>query len=351
MTQAHGENQTAGDGGISAAVEPVLTEISPGPVEAVHGARAVGAAQEPGAAAKAQGEGQSQERAGVTPSQSAVPLVEKRGVPRIIALMNQKGGVGKTTTCVNLGAALARQGARVLLVDIDPQAHLSLHLGIEPERIEKSLYDLLTDPQTTAMQIVQQAEHEENLAILPAEVNLAGVEGELADKVVTGAAQGVLRRKCQDLVTQFDYVLIDCPPSLGLLTINALTMANEVIVPMQAHFLALQGLSKLLETVNMVREGINPKLKVSGVVICMHESQTILAGEVMADLERFMEGARGTDLPWCDAVVYQPPVRRNIKLAESPSFGQSIFGYAGDCHGAKDYAKLAESVAAHRVSM
>ena len=286
---------------------------------------------------------------------------------RIVAMMNQKGGVGKTTTCANLAAALARRGQRVLLIDLDPQAHLSLHLGLDPEQLPNSMYHLLTDPGTTASQIVQRVG--QNLDILPAEMNLAGVEAELADKVVTGAAQSVLRAKCQPLLsrnsagemagsdpgagegqcTAFDFCLIDCPPSLGLLTINALTMAREVIVPMQAHFLALQGLSKLFETVAMVRQGINPQLVVSGIVVCMHESQTILAGEVMADLDSFLAQARGSDLPWRDAVLYQPPIRRNIKLAESPSFGQSIFDYAPGCHGAVDYARLAESVAAQRV--
>ena len=272
---------------------------------------------------------------------------ERRG-PRIIAMMNQKGGVGKTTTCVNLGAALARQGHKVLLIDLDPQAHLTLHVGIDPETLDSSLYDLLTDPQVSALSIAHEAS--DRLGVLPAEVNLAGVESELADKVISGVAQTVLREKCAEFCSHFDFVLMDCPPSLGLLTINALTMAHEVIVPMQAHFLALQGLSKLLETVNHVRKGINPQLKVSGVVICMHESNTILAGEVVKDLKQFFAAGRGSDVPWREAVLYQPPIRRNIKLAESPSFGQSIFDYADDCKGAQDYAKLARSVAAHQVA-
>lgn len=266
------------------------------------------------------------------------------GGARLIALMNQKGGVGKTTTTVNVGAALARAGRRVLLIDLDPQAHLTLSVGIDPESLEKSLYHLLTQPAVTASQIVLEAGP--NLGVLPAEVNLAGVEAELADRVATGAAQTVLRNKTRDLVQQFEFVLIDCPPSLGLLTINALTLAREVIVPMQAHFLALQGLSKLLETVSMVRQGINPDLVVSGVVLCMHEAQTILAAEVTNDLKSFFQQARSTDVPWRDAVVYEPPIRRNIKLAESPSFGKPIFDYAPESHGAADYAALARAIAA-----
>lgn len=280
--------------------------------------------------------------------ESQTPAATRSDGPRIIALMNQKGGVGKTTTCVNLGAALARLGYKVLLIDLDPQAHLTLHVGVDPETLDASIYDLLTDPQVSALSIAHEVA--DRLGVLPAEVNLAGVESELADKVISGVAQTVLREKCAEFCSHFDYVLMDCPPSLGLLTINALTMAQEVIVPMQAHFLALQGLSKLLETVNLVRQGINPGLKVSGVIICMHESNTILAGEVVKDLKQFFAAGRGTDVPWREAVLYQPSVRRNIKLAESPSFGQSIFDYAADCKGAEDYAKLARSVAAHRVT-
>lgn len=267
--------------------------------------------------------------------------------PRLIALLNQKGGVGKTTTTVSIGAALARRGQRVLMIDLDPQAHLTLCLGLEPGTLEKSVYHLLTDRETTASEIARQVN--DNLAILPAEVNLAGAEGELADRVATGAAQTILRNKTADLIQHFDYVLVDCPPSLGLLTVNALALAREVIVPMQAHFLALQGLSKLLETVQMVRDGINDKLAVAGIVLCMHEGQTILASEVAGDLRSFLEEARTTDEPWSEAVVFDPPIRRNIKLAESPSFGQPIFDYAPDSHGAQDYAQLAASIAAHRV--
>ena len=290
----------------------------------------------------------------------------ERRSPRIIALMNQKGGVGKTTTCTNLGAALARLGKRVLMIDLDPQAHLTLSLGVDPDQLDKSMYDLLADGSTQAGEVVKTIGEDGRLSILPAEVNLAGVEAELADKVVTGAAQAVLKQKVAELVSGIgyrasgigsgdeqnpnpDYVLIDCPPSLGLLTVNALTLANEVIVPMQAHFLALQGLGKLFETITMMKQGINPSLNVAGVVLCMHEGNTILANEVITDVKGFLEAARGTDAPWADAVVYDPPIRRNIKLAESPSFGQSIFDYAPDCHGAQDYARLAESVMGQRV--
>ncbi|WP_428388632.1 ParA family protein [Mucisphaera sp.] len=264
---------------------------------------------------------------------------------RVITFINQKGGVGKTTTTMNLGHALARAGQRVLMVDLDPQAHLTLYNGVDPDTLEKTIYDLLIEDNVTAAETV--IELDPNRGILPADVNLAGVESELAERVSSGNAQTILRDKVSAVADQFDYVLIDCPPSLGLLTVNALTLAREVIVPMQAHFLALQGLGKLLETVQLVSEGINPTLKVAGVILCMHEGQTILASEVTADVESFLLESRNTPAPWAQAVVYQPPVRRNIKLAESPSFGQSIFDYAANCPGAIDYAKLAESVIRH----
>jgi chromosome partitioning protein len=284
---------------------------------------------------------------------------------RVIAVINQKGGVGKTTSVVNIGAALARMGQRVLLIDLDPQGHLSLHLGLNPDELEQTTYHLLTRDETTAAQIVRPIT--ENLAVLPAEVNLAGAESELAPKMLTGRAQQILKEKCAPLISGepgtaapgdtpattpgpgFDYVLIDCPPSLGLLTISALVMASEVLVPMQAHFLALQGLSKLFETVSLVRQSFNPKLSVSGIVLCMFEGQTVLAGEVLADLTTFLDSQRDLEVPWRHAQVLRPGVRRNIKLAECPSFGQSIFDYESACRGAQDYQALAEALLAQPV--
>ncbi|MEO0587929.1 MAG: AAA family ATPase, partial [Planctomycetota bacterium] len=225
--------------------------------------------------------------------------------PRVVALINQKGGVGKTTTAVNVAAALRRSGRSVLLMDLDPQAHLSLHAGLDPERIDRTLYDVLTDPQAVASEAVYRLD--DGLGLMPAEVALAGVESELAEQTRDGRAQTILRDRCADVARHFDFVLIDCPPSLGVLTVNALAMAGEIVVPMQAHFLALQGLGKLFETVSLIRGGLNPALRVAGVVLCMHDRQTLLAGEVRADLERFLEEARGTDAPWADAVVFEPP--------------------------------------------
>jgi chromosome partitioning protein len=266
-------------------------------------------------------------------------MSRRDGSTRIIALINQKGGVGKTTTTVNLGAAIAQAGHRVLLIDLDPQAHLTLHVGIDPASLEASVYDLLIEPDTSAFEIVRQVT--DRLAVLPAEVDLAGAEQELSSLPDRHTR---LRNKLQPITDAFDYVLLDCPPSLGMLTINGLAAAREVIVPMQAHFLALQGLSKLLETVQLVRQKLNTSLRVSGVVLAMHESHTNLAAEVVNDLQQFFDAARKFAMPWSHARIYQPPVRRNIKLAECPSFGQSIFQYAPTCPGAADYLKLAEDV-------
>lgn len=277
---------------------------------------------------------------------AADTTTQPRTSSRIIALINQKGGVGKTTTTVNLGAALARLGHRVLYIDLDPQAHLTLHVGIDADQLERSVYDLLVDDAVSAEQVV--VDCGSHMQLLPAEVNLAGAETELASLAEQGRAQRLLADKVRPLIEErhYHFVLIDCPPSLGLLTINALALAREVLVPMQAHFLALQGLSKLLETVALVRQSVNPDLRVAGVAPCMHEGNTILANEVIADLKTFFDAARSMDVPWSRARVLDPAIRRNIKLAECPSFGQTIFEYAPDCHGAKDYDALAQSLLA-----
>jgi len=262
-------------------------------------------------------------------------MTEARPMRRI-ALMNQKGGVGKTTTTVNLAAAIARQGRSTLVVDLDPQAHATLHLGVDPDDAHASAYDLLmdgsADPTDAALEV------SEHLHLIPSETDLAGAESELASQ---NDRHHRLDRVLGRLEKCYEFVFLDCPPSLGALTMNGLVAAREVIIPMQAHFLALQGLGKLLETVQLVRTGLNPKLRVSGVVLCMHDAQATHTREVVADMESFFESARAdVESPWRFARVFRPPIRRNIKLAEGPSFGQTIFDYAPDAAGAKDYEAL-----------
>jgi chromosome partitioning protein len=257
---------------------------------------------------------------------------------RRIAIINQKGGVGKTTTAVNLAAALARGGQRVCVVDLDPQAHASTHLGIEPDGKAPSMYDVLTDSRPLAE---VRRKVEERLWVAPSDINLAAAEVELAGVV---GREVILR----DLLLQdegaFDFVLMDCAPSLGVLTLNALAAAGEVFIPLQPHFLALHGMSKLFETTALVAKRINPALRVTGIVFCMYESNTRLAQEVQRDLQEYLDRGRAGNAPWAKARIFATRVRRNIKLAECPSFGQSIFQYAPGCHGAADYAALAQEV-------
>jgi chromosome partitioning protein len=258
---------------------------------------------------------------------------------RTLALFNQKGGVGKTTSTVNLAAALARLGRRVLVVDLDPQAQATTHLGVDPASIHPTLYDLLLDPAAdpapAAVPVAQR------LWLLPGETSLAAAEIELA-----GAPDRHqrLRAVLNRLAGAHDVVLIDCPPSLGLLTLAGLAAADDVLIPMQAHFLALQGVGRLLETVQMVQSRLNPALRVAGVIVCMHDAGTTHAQEVLADLEAFFDAARALDVPWRGARVLRPLVRRNIKLAECPSFGKCVFDYAPAAAGAADYAALARAL-------
>ena len=257
---------------------------------------------------------------------------------RCIALMNQKGGVGKTTTTVNLGAALAELGQRVCLIDLDPQAHLTINYGIEPSADIVSLYHVLIEDRSF-LEAVHKLEG--NIALVPSSIDLAAAEIELVSVI---GRETLLKQKIESAQHDFDFMLLDCPPSLGLLTINALSVASQVIIPMQPHFLALQGVGKLLETVALVSRRMNPRLKVSGIVLTMFDAQTKLSNEVVNDLNGFIEGAKGKPLPWAGARIYQTRIRRNIKLAESPSFGQTILKYGPTSHGAEDYRALAREV-------
>ncbi len=279
---------------------------------------------------------------------AAQALAQNRlgGVMRRIAVINQKGGVGKTTTTANLGAALAASGRRVLLIDLDPQSHLTMHF-VETSPAEESdapsAYDVFTDNVSLEKAIYEVGE---GVSVVPAHIDLAGAETELVNVV---GREAILRDGMRGLDNRFDYLLVDCPPSLGTLTVNALVACDEVIIPLQAHFLALQGLSKLLETVTLVRQRINPDIRITGVVLCMFDAGTKLATEVAEDIGGFLESSRGTDSAWADAKLFGTRIRRNIKLAESPSYGQTVFSYAPTSNGAIDYRKLADELLAMQI--
>jgi chromosome partitioning protein len=234
-----------------------------------------------------------------------------------------------------LSAALAMAGHKTLVLDLDPQAHATLHLGLLPGRSGPSLYEVLTDGLPLAS---VRREVGPNLSICGSHIDLAGAELELLGTV---GREVILRDQLAADSEPYDFVLMDCPPSLSVLTLNALCAANEVLIPLQAHFLALHGLSKLLETVNLVSKRVNRELKVGGIVLCLYDAGTRHGGEVIEDLETFFVGRRNADAPWADAKVFKTRIRRNIRLAECPSFGQSIFQYAPTSRGAEDYASLA----------
>jgi len=257
---------------------------------------------------------------------------------RSIAIINQKGGVGKTTTAVNLSSALAAKGLRVGLIDLDPQAHASLHLGINLQQPLPSVYDLLTSEKSLE-EIWQPVA--ENLSVASSHIDLAAAEVELAGVV---GREMILHDKLELERERFDYVLIDCPPSLGILTLNALSAVDDVFLPLQPHFLALHGLSKLLQTIDLVARRLNDRLRLAGVILCLYDSGTRLAAEVTSDVEEFFRQERSKETAWQGVHLFQSRIRRNIRLAEAPSFEQSVFQYAPGSAGAQDYQALADEM-------
>jgi len=250
-------------------------------------------------------------------------------VARIIAIVNQKGGVGKSTTTVNLGAALALLGQRVLLVDMDPQGNTTSGLGIDKRGVANDTYDVLLNEVPIEQAWVESGVVD--LTVLPATINLAGAEIEL---VSTLAREMRLKRALADVSERFDYVFIDCPPSLGLLTVNALTAANEVLIPVQAEYYALEGLSQLTTIVARVRDTLNPELRITGLLVTMFDGRTRLATEVLDEVN--------THFP---TQVFATQIPRNVRLSEAPSYGKPAVLFDVRSRGAQAYLALAREVA------
>ncbi len=238
---------------------------------------------------------------------------------KIIAISNHKGGVGKTTTTVNLGAGLAMQGKKILLVDLDPQANLTHCFGIT--KPETTVYEALKDDET-----LKPIKVNDNLDIAPSNLDLAGAEMELSSEA---GREYLLNEVLLPFREKYDYIFIDCPPSLGLLTLNAFTCADEVIIPIQAHFLAIKGLTKIIEVINKVKRRINKNLSISGVVITLYDQRKILHRDIEETIKTYFKDK-----------VYEAKIRQNISLAEAPTRGEDIFRYSPNSNGAADYEKL-----------
>lgn len=247
---------------------------------------------------------------------------------RIIAIANQKGGVGKTTTAINLSACLAEVGQKVLAVDFDPQGNATSGLGFEKEYMDKTVYELLMGECQIEDCIIKDVQ--ENLDVLPSDVNLAGAEIELLD---VPEKEALLRKELEKIEKEYDFVVIDCPPSLSLLTINALTAADTVLVPIQCEYYALEGLSQILQTVDLVKKKLNPKLELEGVVFTMYDARTNLSLEVVENVKSHL-----------NRTIYKTIIPRNVRLAEAPSHGIPINLYDSRSTGAESYRLLAAEV-------
>ena len=247
---------------------------------------------------------------------------------RIIAIANQKGGVGKTTTAINLSACLADKGKKVLAVDMDPQGNMTSGLGLDKESIEKTVYDMIIGE--SDIEEVLQKEAMENLDVLPTNIDLSAAEIELID---VENKEFIVRNSIQKIRDNYDFVIIDCPPSLSMLTINAMTTADSVLVPIQCEYYALEGLSQLIHTVELVKDRLNPDLEIEGVVFTMYDARTNLSLQVV---ENVMDNLQQN--------IYKTIIPRNIRLAEAPSYGMPINQYDPKSAGSESYMRLADEV-------
>jgi chromosome partitioning protein len=254
-------------------------------------------------------------------------------VPRIIAIANQKGGVGKTTTAINLGACLAVAERRTLVVDIDPQANATSGLGIRKEGIERSIYEVLVEGVPAADAVLRET-HFPFLDVLPATRDLVGVEVELVGRP---GRETILREALEPIRDRYDFILIDAPPSLGMLTLNTLAAADSVLIPIQCEFYALEGLSQLLNTVRIVQRNLNPNLQIEGVLLTMYDGRLNLSRQVADEAKEYFGGR-----------VFRTAIPRNVRLAEAPSFGEPIVMYDILSVGAKSYLALAQEVIARQ---
>ncbi len=248
---------------------------------------------------------------------------------RVIAIANQKGGVGKTTTAINLGASLAVAEHRVLVVDMDPQGNATSGLGVSPSSDLMTVYDVLVRGSAAEEAVVKGVQFP-LLSLMPSDRDLAGAEIEL---VGAWSRETILRRALEPIRNRYDYILIDCPPSLGLLTLNTLAAADSVLIPIQCEFYALEGLSQLLNTIRLVQRGLNPRLQIEGVLLTMFDRRLNLSRQVAAEAREYFRDR-----------VYRTAIPRNIRLAEAPSFGQSILQYDVLSQGAQSYLALAKEL-------
>jgi chromosome partitioning protein len=265
----------------------------------------------------------------MTQSSQAPP---RRARPRVFAVSNQKGGVGKTTTAINLGTALAAIGEKVLIVDMDPQGNASTGLGVPRETRRITIYDVIVDGRSVHDAAVETAVP--GLHIIPADADMSGVEIELsqADRR-SYRLRDALAAQGADGQTGYDYVLIDCPPSLNLLTLNAMAAADGVLVPLQCEFFALEGLTQLMKTIEMVRQSLNPTLEIQGLVLTMYDRRNALSGQVAADVRSHFGDK-----------VYEAVIPRNVRVSEAPSFGKPVLIYDLKCTGSQAYLRLAKEV-------